>query len=116
MSETLIQDFDVFWAKKLSGNKNFFWQQLKPNGRSGVLLLWVDADKMEVLSTELGNHFISFEIRDRISLFVWHLTVVYGPAQREDKDDFLLEFAAVSSKIDGPVVMGGDFNIIRKPF
>ena len=38
----------------------------------------------------------------------------YGLAQKDDKDEFLDEFADECTRSKGAVVMGGDFNIIRK--
>lgn len=44
----------------------------------------------------------------------WPLVVCYGPAQHDGKDHFLVEFATLCSKVKGAVIIGGDFNIIRK--
>ncbi|WVZ53716.1 hypothetical protein U9M48_004621, partial [Paspalum notatum var. saurae] len=43
----------------------------------------------------------------------WLLVSVYGPAQPESKEAFLNELAHLCSKL--PMIIGGDFNIIRKP-
>lgn len=40
---------------------------------------------------------------------------VYGPAQSELKSDFLSQVVRICSKETLPVVIGGDFNIIRSP-
>ena len=39
--------------------------------------------------------------------------VVYGAAQEELKEDFLVEMASFCSHIDIPYIIGGDFNILR---
>ena len=41
--------------------------------------------------------------------------MVYGPAQSELKDKFLSEVVRICSKDTLPIVIGGDFNIIRGP-
>jgi hypothetical protein len=43
----------------------------------------------------------------------WNFINVYGAAQEEDKDNFLIELAEFISKSKEPLVLGGDFNIIR---
>jgi hypothetical protein len=44
----------------------------------------------------------------------WNLIIVYGPAQIEDKD-FLIELGSACSDQELPLLIGGDFNIIRFP-
>jgi len=44
----------------------------------------------------------------------WWLTTVYGPANREDKPEFLMELRAVASACQGPWLVVGDFNLIYK--
>jgi hypothetical protein len=52
----------------------------------------------------------------------WNLMNVYGAAQDEDKEGFLTELASMCLKNKGPLLLGGDFIIMRfcyeknKPF
>jgi mannosylglycoprotein endo-beta-mannosidase len=85
-----------------------------PVGRFGGLLLGVDTNYQKVLETETGKHFIRMQLSDKLSRLCWHLIVVYGPAQVDDKENFLAEFAQLCIKCKGAAVIGGDFNIIRK--
>jgi hypothetical protein len=43
----------------------------------------------------------------------WNLVIVYGQAQLEDKEEFLAELGNVCSDQEFPLLIGGDFNIIR---
>lgn len=43
----------------------------------------------------------------------WPLANVYGPVQDEYKDHFLCELANMCANIKHPLLMGGDFNILR---
>lgn len=45
----------------------------------------------------------------------WNLVSVYGAAQPEFKDVFLIELIQLCSKETLPIMIGGDFNIIRGP-
>jgi len=47
--------------------------------------------------------------------FKFNLISVYGPAQLDLKMQFLSELVRVCSKDTLPIVIGGDFNIIRSP-
>jgi hypothetical protein len=76
--------------------------------------LGVDNDLHDVLENEPGNHFVRMLLQDKISKMKWHLAMVYGPAQNDEKENFLIEFAQLYEKCEGPTVIGGDFNIIRK--
>jgi hypothetical protein len=42
--------------------------------------------------------------------------VVYGAAQPEPKDSFLAEFVNTYSSQTLPLMVGGDFNIIKSPY
>jgi len=58
---------------------------------------------------------IAVTIRERKTNFRWVLMTVYGPAQHDLSVDFLTE---TSGRLNGqtlPVVIGGDFNLIREP-
>jgi hypothetical protein len=43
----------------------------------------------------------------------WAIVVVYGPAHDEFKPAFLSELSSFCSAIDCPLIVGGDFNILR---
>jgi exonuclease III len=43
----------------------------------------------------------------------WNLLVVYGPAQVENKFSFLAELSGFCASNSEPMIVGGDFNIIR---
>lgn len=38
---------------------------------------------------------------------------IYGPAQHDLSGDFILELSEICSNEDLPILMGGDFNLIR---
>lgn len=112
--ETMTQDIQPNWFRSVSGSRDFVWKQLPPTGRSGGLLLGVNSDVFEILNSELGRHYIDVLLKEKRFGATWHLVLVYGPAQVEDKENFLTEFARLCNGCQGPVVIGGDFNIIRK--
>jgi exonuclease III len=46
--------------------------------------------------------------------FEWNFVPVYGAAQDAQKPDFLAELVRMCDNQDLPMMVGGDFNIIRK--
>jgi hypothetical protein len=69
-----------------------------------------------VLDTILGRFFIKVTLQDLKIQIKWDLVFVYGAAQEEDKEMFLSELAAVCSNQKNPMLIGGDFNILRFSF
>jgi hypothetical protein len=84
------------------------------NRDGGWVLLGVNVYLHDVLESESGECFFKMLLLDKRSKMRWHLVVLYGPAHIEDKDNFLTEFTQLCNKRKGAVVIGGDFNIIRK--
>jgi hypothetical protein len=50
---------------------------------------------------------------DKINKVKWNMLVVYGAAQDEFKIEFLSELSAFCSRSNEPLLIGGDFNILR---
>jgi hypothetical protein len=79
------------------------------------MLLGVNLDVCDVGSIEVGNFFIKFHLRNRSDDFQWCLVAVYGAAQPKFKEKFLMELVQACRKESRPILIGGDFNIIRNP-
>ncbi|XP_037450684.1 metal transporter NRAT1-like [Triticum dicoccoides] len=56
----------------------------------------------------------AFRVRSKVDGFDWSLVEVYGAAQAEFKPDFLADLVRVSGSEQLPILVGGDFNIIRR--
>jgi hypothetical protein len=57
---------------------------------------------------------VKFKLRNKIDNFEWVLIAVYvGPAQEESKHSFLQEITQACNIETTPLMIGGDFNIIR---
>ncbi|WVZ49622.1 hypothetical protein U9M48_000963 [Paspalum notatum var. saurae] len=79
------------------------------------MLVGVNLATLDVGSIEEGDFFIKFKIRCKKHDFKSNLVLVYGPAQEDHKQRFLTELAHLSSKETLPMLIGGDFNIMRGP-
>ena len=79
------------------------------------MILGVHLSMFDIGEIEEGDFFIHFKLRHREDDFKFNLISVYRPAQAEHKSSFLSEMVRVCSKGTVPIIIGGDFNIIRKP-
>jgi hypothetical protein len=88
---------------------------MAPCGRSGGMLLEINLATFDIGEIEEGDFLIRLNLRNKEDDFKFNLISVYGPAQSELKDKFLSEVVRICSKDTLPIVIGGDFNIIRGP-
>ena len=56
------------------------WHWTEPHGRSGGILLGVNADEFDVGSIEEGDFFVKFKLRNKRDNFKMVLVAVYGAA------------------------------------
>jgi hypothetical protein len=113
ISETGRRDFSQTLLDRLSGGVEFEWTSRPPRGRSGGILLGVRTDTMEVLARSDGDYHIKLHIRNKADNFTWSLVAVYGAAQEEFKADFLRELVNLAKDNPYPILIGGDFNLLR---
>ena len=114
LSETGRANFSPQFLNTLSGGIEFDWHCLPARGRSGGILLGVRCDSLEVRSVVMGDFAVKFRVRSKDDGFDWALVAVYGAAQAEFKPDFLADLVRVCGSEQLPILVGGDFNIIRR--
>jgi hypothetical protein len=109
------QDFTDQELRGLVNGELFHWHWRSATGRSGGMLLGIRDDSLEVGAIDQGQFFLSASILHRISGFKFEFIGVYGPADHGRSPQFLedLETKVLSSSL--PVVVLGDFNLIRGP-
>jgi hypothetical protein len=61
-----------------------------------------------------SDYCVKFQIRSKKDGFDWLLIPVYGAAQESNKADFLAELVRTCENEQLPMLLGGDFNIIRR--
>jgi hypothetical protein len=102
------------FLNQLAGPFNFSWFCLPPQGRSGGILVGVNSDTTEVLKVTTGDFCVRLHMKCKRDGFEWNFVSVYGAAQDAQKPDFLAELVRMCDNQDLPMMVGGDFNIIRK--
>jgi hypothetical protein len=61
----------------------------------------------------MGDSYAKFHVTSKLDNYKWGLVAAYGAAQDEHKTDFLAELARIRDNEPLPIMVGGDFNIIR---
>jgi hypothetical protein len=102
--------------KNLCGGRDFLWHSKAPHGRSSGMLLGVDQQLFDIGSIDEGEFYIKFQLCNKSYGFKWALVSVYGLAQADQKEKFLVELVRMCSHEDLPLIMGGDYNILRHPY
>lgn len=70
-------------------------------------------DLYDVGSFKQGDYMLHMNLWDKLNKTKWNLLTVYGAAHDENKLAFLSELSYFCSTNKDPILIGGDFNIIR---
>lgn len=90
------------------------WSWLPCDGPSGGLLLEVDKELAQVVAEDQGEFFQSVKLSMTADGFEWMLFNIYGPAHDDRKREFLDELLMKVQETDLPMLLGGDFNLVRR--
>jgi hypothetical protein len=74
----------------------------------------INSDTLQVLKVTTGDFCVKLHIKCKRDGFEWVLVPVYGAAQDAHKAIFLVELVRTCESESLPMLIGGDFNIIRK--
>ena len=94
---------------------DYLWKWIPSRGKSRGILVGINTDHLEVGTFSEGEFMLQMNLWDKNLKTKWNLITVYGAAQEEKKDSFLCELAFFCRRNKEPVIIGGDFNIIRFP-
>ena len=75
----------------------------------------MDLNVFDIRAIDEGDFYVKFTLRLKSNDFKFVLDTVYGPAQLQYKSAFLVELTNTCSKETLPFIIGGDFNIMRRP-
>jgi hypothetical protein len=115
ISETVRKSFTDPFLRNLCAGKNFLWHCKEPVGHAGGILMGIDLDVFDIGAIDEGDFYVKFTLRNKQDDFKWSLATVYGPTQADRKEMFLAELVRLGSQESLPLVIGGDFNILRCP-
>ena len=110
----MIEQFSRNDLQQICAGRDFHWHFTPARGKSGGLLLGVNYTTLDVISQDEGDYHVKMTVQDLKTRFIWDLVVIYGDAQPERKAKFLDELSRIFKTSVNPILIGGDFNIIRK--
>lgn len=84
-----------------------------PQRDSGGILCGINLDRFDIISVEVGTFSIASLVLEKKTNKKFKLVTVYGPAHDDKKELFLSELSNVCSSHSHPMLIGGDFNILR---
>ena len=113
LQETIKQDFSYAELESLAPGGLFSWKWTPAQGHSGGILLGVKQDILQVENWETDDFFVGATIRHILLNVRWDLISVYGPAKHEFSPNFLDNLTRRSENATLPILLGGDFNLIR---
>ena len=112
--ETGRSNFSASFLSFLAAGYDYEWFCLPPHGRSGGILVGFNKAALVMQSAVAGDFCVKLHFKSKVDGFLWALVAVYGAAQDENKSLFLSELVRVCEGESLPMVVGGDFNIIRR--
>jgi exonuclease III len=113
LQETMRQEFTDQELRSLVNGELFHWHWRSAVGRSGGMLMGIRDDAFEVGAVDQGSFFLSATLYHRESKFKFELIGVYGPADHSRSIQFLLDLENKVQRSSFPIVVLGDFNLIR---
>lgn len=113
LQETIKQDFSQSDLEKIAAGGLYSWKWVPAIGHSGGILLGVKEDRLEVESWETNEFYVGATIRHRLLNIRWDFLTGYGPANHALSPDFIRALSKRCEEAILPLLIGGDFNLIR---
>lgn len=113
LQETIKRKYYDDFFRVIDPSKAFTWNWIPSIGRSGGILCGIKTDRFNVLKAESGKYYIMAHLFDKKLKIDLNLATVYSPAQEDEKAQFLTELSHICAVNKYPLLVGGDFNILR---
>jgi endonuclease/exonuclease/phosphatase family metal-dependent hydrolase len=113
LQETMRQDFTDQELRGIVNGELFHWHWRSAVGRSRGMLMGIRDEVFEVGAIDQGTFFLSAVLFHRESKFKFEVIGVYGPADHARSAQFLVDLEDKVQRSAFPVVVLGDFNLIR---
>jgi exonuclease III len=111
LQETIKKDFTDTELRSLEVGEKFVWVWLP--GHSGGMLMGFKDSFCEVGIIDRGRFFISAVVLCRTLNLRLEIMGIYEPADHSHSQTFLAEISNKISSSVSPLLVGGDFNLIR---
>jgi hypothetical protein len=87
-------------------NRFYLCYSLPAKGKSGGVLSGIKCDRFDVGAGDQGEFILQHNLWDKELEVKWNLLNVYGVAQDDNKESFLVELASFCSKSREPYNVG----------
>lgn len=113
--ETFNGSFSTNELSVVAGIDRFDWNFLPSSGHSGGILIGTKRDVFDFVAFDHGVFWASTVVYHRHLNALWEVMVVYGPANHSLSPFFLDEISNKTESFTIPILVGGDFNLLRSP-
>lgn len=113
IQETMRKTFTAGFFRGIDPLNQFAWKWVPSYGKSGGILGGFRIERFDILDHSMGRYHIKVKVWDTKLKLKYYVIIVYGSAQEEMKDEFLVELGAACGDQELPMLVGGDFNILR---
>jgi hypothetical protein len=109
----MIQYCEKKLLRNFNYNDDYLWLYNSSNGKSGGILVGVRIELYDVGSFQQDKYMIQVNLWDKQLKQKWNLLIVYGAPHDDNKMELLAELSSFCSRNVEPIIIGGDFNILR---
>lgn len=109
----MVQECEDSLLRKFDTYQDYLWKWNPSKGQSGWILVGINIAKYDVGAFKQGEFMLQMNLWDKENKIKWNLLTVYGAAHEENKIEFLTELSRFCDANTDPIIVGGDFNIIR---
>jgi hypothetical protein len=113
LQETMKRKYTDKFFRNIDPNRLYAWHWLPSQGRSGGILCGIKKENFDIIKVIEHEFAVEAEVWDKKVKISLRLITIYGPAHEERRDQFLRELSTICAKNDLPMIVGGDFNILR---
>jgi hypothetical protein len=109
----MVEECEDSLLRRFDANQDFLWLWNPSKGKSRGILVGVRREFYDVGSFKKGDFMLQVNLWDKQNRVKWNLLVVYGATQEKNKLKLLTELSHLCSSNLKPILIGGNFNLIR---
>ena len=111
----LVETLKPSFSSNEAGIDRFDWNHLPSSGHSGGILLGTKRDMFDIVAFDSGIFWASTVVSHHSLNLLLEVMVVYGSADHSLSHLFLDKILNKIESCDLPMLIGGDFNLMRSP-
>jgi hypothetical protein len=113
LQETMKRKYTEKFFRSIDSNRLYAWHWLPSQGRSGGILCGIKKENFDIIKVTEHEFAVEAEVWDKKTKMSLRLITIYGPTHEERREQFLRELSTICAKNELPMIVGGDFNILR---